>query len=460
MKSYTYGQISSLIALILGLFALGFNAYLPLYIDEAYYWLWTKHLALSYYDHPPMIAYFIHLCTQFGDEIWQIRLVNIFSYLGASFFIFKTAQLLFDDKTAFYAFLIFILSPAVTMGFSITTPDTPLTFFWSLSFYFAARAFLDEKLSDFILTGFFSGLALTSKYTAILLLFSYFLLILFRYRHLLATPKPYLGGLFAIVGFLPVILWNIQNDFISFTFQYKHGSATPQSAIDLVNNLEFFGGMFIVFNPIFFALLLYLFFKKESYQNRNLFFVILPTLFIILFFLYKGLYKSMELNWVAPAFISACIAVAYLIKREAMKKTMIAGVILSLLMMMVIRFPLMFGLSGEQNPHNRIFGFQEVAYHIQPIVEGEVFADHLTLASTLTYYLKKEVYIPTQTRTSQFDWWHKDMDYRSMHGIYVSRSDRTDELKTIWHHVDLIEEYTPQKEGYIGRTFYIYKVSN
>ena len=35
-----------------------FNQHLQLHFDETYYWVWSKNLQLSYYDHPPMIAYF------------------------------------------------------------------------------------------------------------------------------------------------------------------------------------------------------------------------------------------------------------------------------------------------------------------------------------------------------------------------------------------------------------------
>ena len=35
----------------------------PLSFDEAYYWLWSKHLACGYYDHPPMIAFVIRAGT-------------------------------------------------------------------------------------------------------------------------------------------------------------------------------------------------------------------------------------------------------------------------------------------------------------------------------------------------------------------------------------------------------------
>ena len=44
------------------------GALLPLSADEAYYWLWSRHLAAGYYDHPPAIAFVIRAGTLlFGD---------------------------------------------------------------------------------------------------------------------------------------------------------------------------------------------------------------------------------------------------------------------------------------------------------------------------------------------------------------------------------------------------------
>ena len=36
--------------------------------NEAYYWTWSKHLDLSYYDHPPAVAYMIALTTAVGGD--------------------------------------------------------------------------------------------------------------------------------------------------------------------------------------------------------------------------------------------------------------------------------------------------------------------------------------------------------------------------------------------------------
>lgn len=460
IKTLSAKQITVVVSAIFAVFAAIYNTTIPIYIDEAYYWLWSKHLAFGYLDHPPMIAYLIKIFTVFGDDVFFIRLTNIFCFFGAAFFVFRTAEYLFDEKSAFYAFLIFIFSPAVTMGLTITTPDSPLILFWAASLYFGARAFFEGGVRFFAFAGAFAGLALLSKYTAILLAASYLLFALFKQRKAFGFAPLYIAVLCALIAFSPVLVWNIQNGFESFTFQYSHGSAGDSQSIKLGRNLEFMGGMFGVFGLVFFAILLYMFFKKESYKNDKLFFVVLPTLFTILFFLYKGLYKKMELNWVAPAFVSASVAVGYFLAKNGMKKTFFAGVALSLLVASIARFPLLFGLEGAKNPHERLFGYTELAARIKTLAPQNVYADHLTMASAMSYMLNTDAKIPTETRKSEFDRWYKNEDFSSKSGVYVSKDAKEEELKKIWKNTRLIEKFVAKKEGFREKTFYIYEVSN
>src|SRR5215475_14933760 len=74
-------------------------AWTPLTFDEAYYWLWSKHLAGGYYDHPPMVALVIRLGTMIaGDTEFGVRLVSILSALPMSFAVYRTAEILFGGK--------------------------------------------------------------------------------------------------------------------------------------------------------------------------------------------------------------------------------------------------------------------------------------------------------------------------------------------------------------------------
>lgn len=55
--------------------------------DEAYYWLWSTHLAAGYYDHPPMIAYWIRAGTAvFGQTAFGVRFAALLSMLAGSIF--------------------------------------------------------------------------------------------------------------------------------------------------------------------------------------------------------------------------------------------------------------------------------------------------------------------------------------------------------------------------------------
>src|ERR1051326_2485110 len=85
---FVLSRIHALIFLNAILFALRFAAaaHLPLSFDESYFWLWSKHLALSYYDHPPLIALSIRAGTLvFGDSEFGVRAFSFFCSFAATF---------------------------------------------------------------------------------------------------------------------------------------------------------------------------------------------------------------------------------------------------------------------------------------------------------------------------------------------------------------------------------------
>ena len=82
-----------------GAAAAGRAAWTPLTFDEAYYWIWSKHLAGGYYDHPPGVALVIRLGTMIaGDTEFGVRLVSILLALPMSFAVYRTAEILFGGR--------------------------------------------------------------------------------------------------------------------------------------------------------------------------------------------------------------------------------------------------------------------------------------------------------------------------------------------------------------------------
>src|SRR5258708_11809437 len=88
-----------LIVLALVVLRLVAAAFAPITFDEAYYWMWSKHLAGGYYDHPPMVAVVIRLGTMIaGDTEFGVRLVSILLALPMSWAIYQAAAILFGSR--------------------------------------------------------------------------------------------------------------------------------------------------------------------------------------------------------------------------------------------------------------------------------------------------------------------------------------------------------------------------
>ena len=107
---------------------------IPLHSDEAYYWLWSKSLELSYYDHAPMVAYFIKLTTLFCNSEIAVRFSSVIVTVILSFLLWKLVIKLFNNEAMASASIVILHSMAILFTASIiTTPDTPVFLFLSLS---------------------------------------------------------------------------------------------------------------------------------------------------------------------------------------------------------------------------------------------------------------------------------------------------------------------------------------
>src|SRR5437879_11005587 len=103
-------------------------AWTPLTFDEAYYWMWSKHLAGGYYDHPPMVAYVIRAGTIIaGDTELGVRLVSILLALPMSFAVYQSAGILFGGRrVAATAAILLNVTLMAAVGTLIVTPDAPM----------------------------------------------------------------------------------------------------------------------------------------------------------------------------------------------------------------------------------------------------------------------------------------------------------------------------------------------
>ena len=123
-----------LLTLILGV-RLAVAALLPLSPQEAYYWVFSLHPAWSYFDHPPLTAAVIGLFTTLlGDQALAVRLGALLFSLGFSLLAYLVGKDLFGPRVGFWTGLISTLLPSYAITALIITPDSPLVFFWTLSY--------------------------------------------------------------------------------------------------------------------------------------------------------------------------------------------------------------------------------------------------------------------------------------------------------------------------------------
>lgn len=214
-------------------------------LDEGYYWVWSRHLSLSYYDHPPMVALTIWLTTLFGDGEFFVRLGSVIGAAVSSWLLFQiTVRLSGDEKAGLAAVWIANLTLIFCAGGLIVSPDTPLVPFYlcALLFFLDATEREDRAFFRWCAAGAAVGLAMLSKYTAVFFFPGALLYLILtpRRRHWLLRPHPYLATLVAFIVFSPVITWNAQHNWISFAFQGRHGLAASKE-LGLKHFLDFAG---------------------------------------------------------------------------------------------------------------------------------------------------------------------------------------------------------------------------
>ncbi|MHC3994306.1 ArnT family glycosyltransferase [Thiomicrolovo sp. ZZH C-3] len=453
----TYRQTALFILLLSGLFATVYNAFLPLHGDEAYYWLWSHHLQAGYYDHPPMIAFLIALTDLVSEAEWGVRLGNVLAMSVAGWVIFRLLEALRDARTGLWGVLIFTSVVLVHAGYTIMTTDSPLILFWSLALWSTYRVITRARTIDFFLTGLFIGAMMLSKYTSVLYLMALLLFMLLRRRDLFASWRTWMAIGVALAVVSPMLWWNYAHDWISFLFQLHHGGAKEHMMWNWAG--ELIGSQFAVFTPVFAGVLFYFLGKEKLFvQNDALFFLALMTVTPLLFFLYKSLHTHIELNYTAPAYISATVLTAYILSVHDMKRTFYAGLAVALTLSLVARAGLLFWLPVVQD---RMYGNKEAVAMLERHRDAgdALYANHLAIAALVTYYTPDHasVRIPTPTRFSQYDMWDDGAPYRE--GLYLAPEDKAAVLAERFEHVALLDTLTVQRGLKRTKTYYLYRVS-
>jgi 4-amino-4-deoxy-L-arabinose transferase-like glycosyltransferase len=289
-------------------------AWTPLTFDEAYYWMWSRHLAGGYYDHPPGVALVIRLGTMIaGDTEFGVRLVSILLALPMSFAVYRTAAILFGGvRVAATAALLLNVTLRAAVGTLIVTPDAPLLVASSFVLFFLAKVLETGRGAWWLAVGAAVGAALLSKYTS--LFFGPAILIWLvsvpKLRRWLISPWPYLGGLVALAIFAPVIQWNADHHWVSFIKQIGRARIEdfrPAFIGELIPTQIAFA------TPLVFilgAMGLHALFWRNAGAPAARALINANFWTIVVYFIWHSLHARVEANWFAPIYPAFAIAAA------------------------------------------------------------------------------------------------------------------------------------------------------
>ncbi|MDZ4081401.1 MAG: glycosyltransferase family 39 protein [Bdellovibrionales bacterium] len=285
-------------------------ALIPLSNDEAYYWVWSHHLQLSYFDHPPFVAWLFklaHPLEAISHLTGALRIpAVIFGHLTL-LVVIKLLEGLISTVQLRNVLLVLLFSPFFGVGSLIVTPDIPYIFFWTLSLLFFRSHLNSPSVKSATLLGASLGLGFCSKYLVVVFV-PIAIAYLLRHRRWQPAKLQYLGPaiLAGLLFSLPVLFWNHQNDWASFRFQLGHG--LDKEAVGIPRQLaqlsEYLGGQLALLSP----LVLFTFWKPA--EPRSLSFLRWFGWGSILFFAWTSLRSPVEANWPIAGHLSLLIIAA------------------------------------------------------------------------------------------------------------------------------------------------------
>ncbi|MEM9476111.1 MAG: glycosyltransferase family 39 protein [Pseudomonadota bacterium] len=219
------------------------GARLDLFGDGAFYWLESRHPAISYSDVPFLAPLMVGLGTALlGDTVLGAR--SLFIVVGSTlpFALYWMARPLVGHRDAVIAAIFSLLIPVPgTLGL-LVIPDVPLLILSVLTLGALERATRTGMLSWWVLTGIFAACAFNAHYR-----FVFFALAAFLY--LILTPGGraqwrhrglYIATAIAALGLVPVLWFNLSNRLagVAFHFVGRHPwQFDPEGLVYLLTQL-------------------------------------------------------------------------------------------------------------------------------------------------------------------------------------------------------------------------------
>lgn len=284
-----------------------FAALIPLTEDEAYYRLWSMRPQLGYFDHPPMVAWWIAAGRGLvGDTALGARLLPVLANAVAAFLLIDVLRTLgVGERPALRAGLWLNATLLIGVGGLLAIPDAPTLLFWTMTLWALARATRTGAAPSAVpgwwaVAGVAAGLAVLSKYSALFLApgILLWLCLTAENRHRLSTPGPWLAAVAALAVVAPHIAWNAAHGWVSIIKQFGRVGAQSFEPAHLA---ALIGGQFLLLNPIIAVFAALAVFRTNALKSPEALLWLSSTPFLV-YLAAHSLHDPVQAHWPAPVY--------------------------------------------------------------------------------------------------------------------------------------------------------------
>ncbi len=323
-----------------------------------------------------MVAWWIWLSTAiFGNTALGVRIPAILSVIVTSVAVYGTARELLQTRAVAGRSALW-LNATILVGFGaiLMSPDAPSVMFWALAAWVLAAVRRTGRGWLWLLVGLFAGLGCVSKYTDFFFGIGLLLWLLLdpAARRWFRCPWTWLGGLVALLVFLPVLLWNANHDWASFGKQFGRLAA---EGLTLRYVGEFVVAQFGLLNPliaIFVGIGAWTAIRSRGQWVGAAAFLVALAAPLVAYMLIHSFHARVQGNWLAPLYPGLALLAAIAAAEKANVRFLRGladlaapvGIVISLLALayFVVQPKSLFSL---RSPAERVAGWRDFAETIE-----------------------------------------------------------------------------------------------
>lgn len=413
IRFFTKNQYKNSVLALWALLAILQACFTELMDDEAYYWVYSNHLAWGYFDHPPMVALLIKggyllFHNELGVRLGMV-LLNLLTLL--------LIDRMMPQKNNIVFYLILAGMGAMQIGGILAVPDIPLIFFATLYFYIYRNFVESQSWKNTFLLGLSMALMFYSKYHGVLLVF----FTLLSNLSLLKVYRYYIAVFITTVLFFPHIYWQYLHDFPSLQYHLVERNA---SSYDISYTLDYIVGQILMFGPLVGWLLLYNAFRAQVRNGfeRALKFSLVG---VLAFFLLSTLKGRVEANWTVMIFAPLVILAHQAIVRQGLSLRILKSTwVISLLIVLVARVYMVWDFVPNVEIRPEIHHNREWTDAVAAKAQGRpvVFLNSYQEPSKYMFYQGGVAFSlnSVYARRSQYNYWHMEEELWGKNVLLVS----------------------------------------